>query len=209
VRYELKSNGLFIVFEGIDGSGKNAHIRLLTKRLTDKGYDVLVTAEPWISEEGKILREIAKSGDLEIPPEEEANLYLADRIKHVRKEILPALEAGKIVLCSRYYYSTMAYQGALGADPERIREENEAAVPTPDVVIMLKIDIDESQRRINKRKKELELRYENDIYLQKVSRILYSIEGDKIHYVSTDGTKEEVSKKIFKIILPYLPDFKA
>ncbi len=197
-------NGLFIVLEGIDGSGKDTHLDLLAEWLESQGREVTKTAEPWKSEEGKKAREIAMHGRQNLSPEEEAAIYLEDRKQHAEQLILPALREGRTVLCGRYYYSTMAYQGALGADPEEIRRQNESAVPIPDVVIMLKIDLETGFSRIHERGKSLEKGYEKKEYLVKVAEILYNITAPNIHHVESSGKIEETRDRIREIIRPLL-----
>jgi len=196
--------GLFIVFEGLDGSGKDCHINRLYTKLTELGYEVIKTAEPWISEAGKRMRKLAQEGRKDISPMEEARFYLEDRKEHVEKIIIPAVSKGKIVLCGRYYYSTMAYQGALGADPEEIRRENESVVPIPDLVIMLRVDIEENMRRIFKRSKQIAKGYEKQEYLRKVGEILHYIKAPYIKQIETSGNVEENAAKIYSSVMTYL-----
>lgn len=193
----MSKKGVFIVFEGIDGCGKDTHIEILAKKLTAAGFQVTKTYEPWESEEAALLKKIAADGERKITPEEEADLYLQDRLKHARQVIIPALEEGRIVLCNRYYYSTMAYQGALGADPKKILEANERSVPIPDLVLMLKVGIDEGLRRIRARGKGIAKGYEKYEYLRKVSSILYNINSEKIITINTERPYQAVSDEIF------------
>lgn len=199
-----KKKGLFIVFDGIDGSGKDCHIDRLFEKLTGLGYEVIKTAEPWISEAGKRMRKLAQEGRNNISPMEEARFYLEDRKEHAGKIITPALSKGKIILCGRYYYSTMAYQGALGADPEEIRRENENVVPIPDLVIMLRVDIEESMRRILERSKQIARGYEKRDYLLKVGEILYGIKAPYIKQIETSGDIETTAAKVYSTVKPYL-----
>jgi dTMP kinase len=107
------SKGKFIVFEGGEGTGKTTQIRLLKDWLDREGRPVLVTWEPGGSELGKRLREMIL--DPALPPMDarcEALLFAAARAEHVAKVIRPAIEAGTIVLCDRYWDASKAYQGA-------------------------------------------------------------------------------------------------
>lgn len=109
---------LFLVFDGMDGSGKSTQLQLLAERLRAEGVPVAVTAEPTTSPDGKRLRE-ALAGQGPATPEQLAALFLLDRIGHNTAEdgIEACLRAGITVLCDRYYYSSIAYQG--GDDPAR------------------------------------------------------------------------------------------
>jgi dTMP kinase len=200
----FQDKGIFIVFEGIDGSGKDTHINLLSERLISLGYNVVVTFEPWISEAGKKLRSIAVNGRDGISSKEEADLYLEDRIEHIKNIVKPALKKGQIVLCSRYYYSTMAYQGALGADPDEIRKKNEREVPLPDIVIMLKVDVDEGLKRVFSRGKGFAKGYEREKYLEKVAQILYNIKTPYINTIESSASIEQTAEKIFSKVIPLL-----
>jgi dTMP kinase len=201
-------SGLFIVFEGIDGSGKNYHINKLSEKFNARGQEVIITSEPWISDEGKLLRNLAFEGRKGLSPEKEAELYLLDRIKHTIELIKPALSSGKVVICSRYYYSTMAYQGALGENPESIRAANESKVPIPDLVIMLKLGVRDALKRIDNRNEKIAIAYEDEIYLEKVSEILYNIKAPYIHIIDSSGSMEQTEKLIDNLVEQFLSNQK-
>jgi dTMP kinase len=194
----MDKKGLFIVFEGIDGCGKDTHIEILADKLQTFGFDVVKTYEPWESNEASMLKRIAADGHREISPDEEADLYLIDRYKHSEKVINPSLRAGKIVICNRYYYSTMAYQGALGANQEKIKEDNENLVPVPDLVLMLKTRAEEGLRRIVERGKGIAKGYEQLEYLRKVAGILYNIKAPYIKMIDTERPKKVVAEDVLK-----------
>ncbi len=103
--------GFFIVFEGPDGSGKSTQVELLHNQLTCDGYSCIITQEPGGTKEGKSMRDIILNPELSISSKTELFLFLADRSEHVHKIIQPALKEGKVVICSRYFYSTLVYQG--------------------------------------------------------------------------------------------------
>ena len=97
--------------EGPDGSGKSTQARILAERLEKDGHPCTVTEQPGGSREGKRIREILLNPTLEIGPKTELFLFLADRADHVQKVVKPALHSGKTVISSRYFYSTLVYQG--------------------------------------------------------------------------------------------------
>jgi dTMP kinase len=108
-----KTDGLFISFEGGEGSGKSTQSKLLAKWVENEGYKVLLTREPGGTDLGKNLRKILLDNLTgEIAPRSEALLYAADRAHHVFSHIRPALERGEIVITDRYFDSSIAYQGA-------------------------------------------------------------------------------------------------
>ena len=104
--------GIFITFEGGDGTGKSTQVRLLTEWLTQQGRAVVTTREPGGTEVGTALREIVLHHRGEIDPRAEALLYAADRAQHIGTLVRPALERGDVVVQDRYIDSSVAYQGA-------------------------------------------------------------------------------------------------
>jgi dTMP kinase len=140
---------MLIVLEGIDGTGKSTHCRQLAEWLRGQGREVVTSREPTDGPWGTKLRESAASGRLSA--EEELRFFLKDRRQHVDEIIRPALDAGKDVILDRYYFSTMAYQGARGFDPAEIRRRNEQFAPLPDRLLILDLDVDLALRRIGGR----------------------------------------------------------
>lgn len=109
--------GLFITFEGIDGSGKSTQSKLLCEKLSALGYDVIQTREPGGSEGAELIRSLLVSGDPDRwSPETEILLFTAARKDHLEKTILPAMEEGKFVISDRFADSTRVYQGVARAD---------------------------------------------------------------------------------------------
>lgn len=138
-----------IVFEGIDGTGKSTQVQLLADWLREKGREVVTSREPTDQPWGRKLRESAATGRLS--PEDELDYFLKDRRQHVDEVIRPALDAGKVVILDRYYFSTMAYQGSRGMDPAAIRALNEAFAPVPDLLLILDLEVDAALKRIGSR----------------------------------------------------------
>lgn len=130
--------GALVAIEGIDGAGKTTQSRDLAAALTAEGYAVVRTREPTDGPWGRRIRASGETGRLS--PQAEFEAFLADRREHVRELLAPALAAGRVVLIDRYYFSSMAYQGARGLDPERIRRENEQIAPRPDLLVLLRLD---------------------------------------------------------------------
>lgn len=113
--------GLFIVFEGIDGTGKSTQLNLTAQRLQDLGYDVLTSREPGGTALAEKVRALVLDAELPLNNTTQALLYLAARSEHVEKVLRPAAEAGKIILCDRFAASTLVYQGlAAGKSAEEI-----------------------------------------------------------------------------------------
>lgn len=136
--------GLFITFEGPDGSGKTTQINMLKGYLENKGFEVVLTREPGGTELGEDIRRILldlKHKDMD--EKAEMLLYAAARAQHVSKLIKPALLQGKIVLCDRFVDSSYAYQGVgRGLGIKLVEQVNEIALSGvyPDLTIFLNIE---------------------------------------------------------------------
>ena len=144
--------GLFITFEGGDGSGKSTQASALADRLRAAGREVLLTREPGGTEVGLEIRELVLHHTGDIASRAEALLYAADRAHHIATVVRPALDAGTIVVQDRYLDSSVAYQGvgrALGA--AEIRELSLWASENllPDLTVLLDIDETEARQRID------------------------------------------------------------
>ena len=146
---EQKKRGLLIVVEGIDGTGKSSQVKMLANALRSRGEDVLQDREPSDGPFGKILRASMTEG--RFSPDEELDLFHKDRKQHVDDVILPALKTGTHVVLDRYYFSTMAYQGANGFDVAKLRKTNESFAPAPDILFILDLDVDKALERIGAR----------------------------------------------------------
>jgi dTMP kinase len=166
--------GFFIVVEGIDGTGKTTLARNIYHRLERKGFPAIFTFEPTDGPWGKKLRR-SFSAPGRLTPEEELELFLKDRKEHVEKIIRPSLEQEKIVVCDRYYFSTMAYQGARGLDPEAIRKTNETFAPMPDLVLLLELDPEAAIKRIKESRGEVPDNFEQLAYLKKVAGVFKNL----------------------------------
>src|SRR5512140_1717894 len=142
-----RRRGLLIVLEGIDGSGKTTQARALLRRLRRRGRKAVFFREPTRGRWGREIKRLAARAD-SLTPEEELELFVKDRRENVEKNLVPALAAGKVVVLDRYYFSTIAYQGAKGIDVRRIRRMNEAFAIPPDLVIILDVDAPAGLARI-------------------------------------------------------------
>jgi dTMP kinase len=192
-KYPMK-NGLCIAIEGIDGSGKTTHSRLLADWLQERGYECIVEHEPTNGPWGRKLRESAATGRLS--PEDELEYFLRDRRQHVEEVIAPALAAGKVVILDRYYFSTMAYQGARGFDPAEIRRRNEEFAPVPDLLLVLDLEVDAALERIGARG-DTANEFEKRDSLQRCREVFLSLAGEPfVRVISTNGTPDEVGAAI-------------
>ena len=178
--------GYLVVFEGIDGTGKSTHCRMLAEYLESKGFSTICLSEPTHGVWGKKIRKILVEGRNGISPEEELALFINDRKEDVTLNITPALEQKKVVLIDRYYYSTAAYQGALGLDPEKICRENEVFAPKPDRVFIFKASPAQCLERIRKSRVEGPNTFEKLEYLTKVQNIFDQFSGAQVRRIDTE-----------------------
>ena len=154
--------GYFIVFEGIEGCGKTTQISLLGEYLKKKGLPVIVTREPGGTAIGDEIRKILLSAkNADIAPETELLLYTASRVQHLQQLITPALSAGTMVLCDRFFDATAAYQGyGEGIDLKLVRQMQKTFFSDiiPDLTILLEcsaeLGLGRSRRRIKSEGKE-------------------------------------------------------
>ena len=203
----IETRGRFIVFEGIDGAGKTTQIELLTKRLQADGRRVYRTAEPTESVSGGLLRD-ALSGVSKRTPCEMAALFVLDRIFHNTNPvngIEKMLADGVDVICDRYYYSSLAYQGS-ETDERWVREMNLNCpeIRRPDICIFLDLTPEQSMERIGKGRVTTEI-YESAERLERVRRKFYSVfdalrETDRVCVVNAARTVEEIHEEIYALI---------
>lgn len=148
-------NGIFITFEGIDGCGKSTQVRLFADWLAELGKAVLVTREPGGTQLAEKIRQVLLEPSAEeVHPLTEILLYAAARAQHVAHQILPALVAGKIVVCERFVDSTLAYQGfGLGYDVEIIKKLNDVASGglVPDWTLLMDLSPEVAAERMQQR----------------------------------------------------------
>ena len=186
--------GLLIVIEGIDGTGKSTHARRLGEWFESHGREVVLSREPTDGPWGKKLRASASTGRLTAA--EELEYFLNDRRQHVEETIAPALAAGKTVILDRYYFSTMDYQGARGFDPAEIRRRNEEFAPVPDLLLILDLDLDTALQRIGHRgdtANEFEQRYS----LRRCREIFLALQHEPFaRVISSNGAPDEVAARI-------------
>ncbi len=194
--------GILIVFEGIDGSGKSTQAEILLERLQEEDFDAVYFREPSKGKWGRKIKKKALHPD-SLSPEEELDLFLKDRRENVEKNLKPALKKKRIVILDRYYYSTIAYQGAKGIDEKLIRRMNEEFVVEPDLVFIFDIDPKKGLERIENRKKKDKL-FEREDYLVKVREIFRSFKGEKFVHIDALKSKEEISKEIEERALPII-----
>jgi dTMP kinase len=135
--------GRFISFEGIDGSGKSTQAKVLAKTLEELGHDIVLTREPGGSVGAEEIRSLVLQGNPDRwSAESEILLFTAARRDHLEKTILPALDAGKIVICDRFADSTRMYQGLSRGDLRTLVDElHRLMIPRdPDLTVLIDLD---------------------------------------------------------------------
>ena len=190
--------GYLIAIEGIDGSGKTTISRYVKNILNDFGIKASILKEPSDSKYGKML----KNAKRRFPPEKELELFILDRIEDVEKNILPKLNSGISVIMDRYYYSNVAYQGALGIDPDEILRKNQEIAPKPDLTILLDLSPEKALERLRRRKGLTP--YEDINYLERVRRIYLNIKSDEIRVVNAEEPLNVVKEECYNLILDLL-----
>ena len=195
----MGKKGIFIVIEGLDGSGKTTQAKLLAKKL-EKTYKVLLTAEPSLGKIGTFIREDCLYEEKRLPTEAEALLFAADRIEHMYNEVKPALEDGKLVICDRYVYSSLAYQGSAGLSVEWIKTINARALQ-PDFSIFIDVAPERVLERLQRKKSVMETletqQKVREVYLKYVEKgELVRIDGDK----PKDVVAEELYAKVLGLL---------
>jgi dTMP kinase len=207
---------LFITFEGIDGCGKSIQISKFGATLKKQGIPLVITGEPGGTKIGQAIRKILLNVDnTEITYLTELFLIQADRAQHVREVIKPALDAGKWVICDRYYDATTVYQGIVMGQHETLIEQlnHEASLGCePDITFLLDCPAEVGLKRIEKRettdkKRDRFERKSLDFHIKIRYGYLALAYKHKDRFKIIDSTLHEdhVARKIRELISPYLP----
>lgn len=189
--------GKLIVIEGIDGSGKSTCAKNLAEKLNSINIKTIYTFEPTHSRYGAKLRDGMLSEDLDA--EEELLLFVKDRKEHIEYMIKPALEEGYFIILDRYFYSSIAYQGAKGIDINRIINMHKDFIIKPDIVFIFHLPIDIALNRIIS-KRGIADRFENETYLKKVDKIFHSFNEPFIYHIDTDKDIKIINDELFNIL---------
>lgn len=204
--------GVFITFEGIEGSGKSTQIVLLANYLAAHGRAVALTREPGGTAIGDQVRKILLDpANTALNPKAELLLYAAARAQHLEELIRPELKAGKVVLCDRFSDATLAYQGyGRKIDLEMIRALDRIVTSgaRPDLTILLDIDaaagLARARGRNSSRGLEAEARFENEdiAFHERVRRGYLALAGQepgRFRVVAASPTPDEIQNSIRKL----------
>ena len=196
--------GLLIVLEGIDGTGKTTMAKRLAEWLNGNGHPAIRLKEPTDGPFGRRIRALARDGRHTVSPQEELELFIQDRIENCRDHIRPALEKGQCVVLDRYYFSSAAYQGALGLDPETILKRNEEIAVVPDLVLLMDMPVKAGLERISMVRKSAHDHFEGEGYLEKVRTIFLGVRRPFIRIVDASQDPESVFREIVGTVSPLL-----
>jgi dTMP kinase len=209
--HQPEKTGLFISFEGIEGSGKSKHINQLFDELKKQGFPVILTREPGGTRIGEKIRHLILDPALTgIEPSAELLLYLAARAQHVHEVILPALGENKVVLCDRFHDSTYAYQGGGRGLDLRIIEPMILTLfqhLKPDLTLLLDLPPKEALERIQHREGLNRVDAENLAFHETVRSnylMLVNHEPDRFRVINSSADYSEVHNEILKEVSLFL-----
>jgi dTMP kinase len=199
VEFERRWPGVFLVFEGIDGTGKSTQIRKLRESLESAGETPVVSREPTGGPWGRRIRESASTGRMTAAEELEA--FIHDRSEHLAGLVLPALRAGRVVILDRYYYSTIAYQGTRpGVDVEAIRRTMESLFPEPDLVLLFDLEPERAIERITSSRGETPNEFERRDGLERARAVFSSLDSGRIRRIDASRTEDEVAREVLAAV---------
>ena len=196
----MTTTGTFICIEGLDGSGKTTHTHKLVRNLQKRGFDAVYTTEPSRGELGTFIRGTILEGKKRVPRVVEAVLFAADRVEHLKNDVKPAMDAGKIVVSDRCVYSSLAYQGSAGLDLNWIEEVNCSAF-LPDLAVYLDVPPEVVVNRIRRKKSVME-RLEIQRKVQQV--YLKFVDDGKLKSINGNRNKSEVQRNLLNVVLDFL-----
>ena len=211
----VSKKGIFITFEGGEGAGKSSQISNLIDKLNKLDYDTVLTREPGGTAGAEAIRHVILSGGAEkLGADVEAMLFSAARADHVDHVIRPALKAGKIVLCDRFFDSTRVYQGATGnVDMTFLYSLEKIACDDvwPDLTLILDLSAEEGMKRANARRESDDVpdRFEKEAMesqemRREAFRKIAEAEPERCKLIDASGTEKEVSKRIWRVVEPLL-----
>ena len=206
----FSGKGLFITFEGIEGSGKTTQIIMLVEVLKAKGIPYVTTREPGGTKISEAIRDLLLNPEfMEMKPETELQLYCASRAQHTAELILPALEEGKIVISDRYFDSTYAYQGAareLDEEVINVLTRFSTYGRNPDLTFLLDLPVEVGLARIKNRNLD-RLEQETLSFHEKVRRQFLSIANKyPSRYIVLNGESqpEIIHRQIISTLQPFI-----
>lgn len=193
---------MFIVIEGLDGSGKTTISKLLYDYLTKKNYKVLLTSEPTDGPIGRIIKKYLAKSKHKRDHILEALLFAADRRWHVKEIILPALNKYDYIISDRYVYSSYAYQQS-NVTPLKWLIEINKDVPKPDIIIFLDVSPDECLRRLRNKGKSLTILEQYDILINVYNNYMSLIKLFNMMRINAEKQPIRILEDIIQIVDRY------
>jgi dTMP kinase len=190
-----------IAFEGIDGAGKTTQVGLLAEFFRRADVPVVASKEPTDGPWGKKIRKSATHGRMTLA--EELNAFIEDRKQHIREVIQPALTRGDTVILDRYFYSTIAYQGSRGENPDVVAAQVFDLALVPDVVFLIDVPPEVGVGRIQTGRKETPNEFEGIDQLRRVRAGFHELARKHSNIIVIDGTRdmETVRRDILRPLL--------
>lgn len=199
MKRSMVRRGVFICVEGLDGCGKTTQAKLLVRRLS-RDYDAIYTAEPSKGTVGKFVKKkylhSGKRGQVEV----EALLFAADRLEHLKNEVLPALAEGKVVVSDRYVFSSFSYQGAAGVGLDWIEEVNKHAL-RPDLAVFIDVEPETVVRRL-KRKKSVMENLQTQVKVREV--YMKYVKNGRLVRIDGNKSKREAARDLTYLVKDWL-----
>jgi len=204
----MRPRGKFIVFEGIDGSGKSTQIKMIAKRIQDLNLKVYTTFEPTAGPIGSLIRQML-SGKIKTDQRTLASLFAADRMDHLVNEvdgIQKKVDGGELVICDRYYFSSYAYH-AQYMDMEWVIHANSlnAEILRPDLTVFIDVEPEKCLERIKNNRSDFEMYEKIDIMKNVRINYLKAFEHfknlEKIAVIDGNNSMEQVADALFHEVM--------
>lgn len=196
----MSERGFFVCIEGLDKCGKTTQSSLLVRNLYQRAFKSYYTTEPTRGEIGRFIRKHVLSRRKRVPAAVEALLFASDRYDHSEREIKPMLKNGMIVVCDRYVYSSLAYQGSAGLDLDWIKKINRFS-PVPDLAIYIDAPLEVLARRMRSHSSVME-RVRTQIMVRNI--YLELVRHGELIRVDGNRSVNEVSEEILALVLSRL-----
>ena len=199
----MERRGVFIAFEGIDGSGKSTQAELLARRLIENGTSVVLTREHTLDGvAGKTIERVVTKQEV-LHPRALQYMFVADRIDHSERVIRPTLEECRVVVSDRYYWSTVAYGAAVWDRDKLLKLNQEAGLEEPDLWVLVDIDPRVAMERMANGRQDLTI-FEKEDKLRLVRGVYMDLAvrfGDRTVVVSGEGDVRDINALIYQEIV--------
>ncbi len=198
------NRGLLIAFEGLDGCGKSTQMQRLAEFIQhSSNRPLLCTRQPSDGPVGRKIRSMARSGN-RVSPEQELQWFMEDRREHVRETLQPALDSGTVILCDRYFLSSVAYQGARGLDATEILHSNEKEFPLPDLALLFELEAEAGLARVAARGGVAEPVFEEQEFLKQASLVFAALDRPYIRRIDARPDPDTIHEAVLDAVADLL-----